>query len=117
MIEMNAELAEALGQWVTEKICEAVGPLKARVKELEMNIAELQNGATKFCGVWQRANEFRRGSLTVHDGGLWAAIDDVPPNMEPGVSRLWQLCVKSAQSQRPPSSHRPNGGSVVERRS
>src|SRR5690349_5175785 len=85
-----------IGLFVLEQIKLATTPLCQRITELESSVAELQAGSTKFLGVWQRAVEYRRGSLTVHDSALWCAISDTHPNAEPGVSKLWQLCVKSS---------------------
>lgn len=104
-----------IGQFVLEQIKIATAPLRQRIVELETTVAELQAGSTKFVGVWQRSLEYRRGSLAVHDSALWCAIDDTIPNAEPGVSKLWQLCVKS-NTTRAPTGARSFTSSVVERR-
>ena len=93
-----ADVVRQIGEFAQNEIRKATAPLHARIKELESTVAELQAGSTKFVGVWQRAAEYRRGSLAVHDSALWCAIDDTIPNSEPGTSKLWQLCVKSANA-------------------
>jgi hypothetical protein len=85
-----------IGVFALEQIKLATAPLRQRIAELDSHVAELQAGSTKLVGVWQRASEYKRGALAVHDSALWCAVAGTIPNSEPGTSKLWQLCVKSA---------------------
>jgi hypothetical protein len=118
MIEMNAELAEALGQWIAEKISEAVAPLKRELAELKAGQADLANW--KYVGTWT-SGFYRKNNFVISDGSLWICLDDT--HTRPGENpRAWQLCTKrgrdgkDAPTVRAVTGHRPNGGSIVERR-
>jgi hypothetical protein len=48
-------------------------PLELRIAKLEAQVAELQEGGIKYCGVYQRAGVYSRGSLVTHNGALFCA--------------------------------------------
>jgi len=66
----------------------------ARIAALERSVAEMEDNSTRFCGVHQRAIAYRRGSLVVHQGSLWAAISSAAQGEVPGASDHWQLATK-----------------------
>jgi hypothetical protein len=72
-----------------------------RVRKLEARIDAIEENNMKFCGVWQRALSYSRGSLTTHDGSLWCAVRDVCADERPGAgSTGWQLAVKRGEVRR-----------------
>jgi hypothetical protein len=74
---------QAVGQFILDQIA----PLKARIAELETN-------RQRFCGVHQRALEYRRGDIVMHNSAAWIAIDNVGVNQVPDQSTVWQLYMK-----------------------
>jgi hypothetical protein len=86
-------------------IMDQVRPVQARIKQLEAQVAELQAGGIRYCGVHQRANDYRRGSVVTAEGALWIATVDIPPGELPGKSLGWQLSVKSPRLPTHPRAH------------
>lgn len=76
---------------VADAFTEAFQALKARV-------AVLESRGIEFCGTWQRACEYRRGSVVSADGAMWVALRDTVDGEAPGKAPdAWQLTVKSAR--------------------
>lgn len=94
-----------------------VKPLQEEIAALKERIAELEMTGIKFCGTYQRACEYKRGDVTNHDGAMWVATCETPPQEVPGKSVCWQLTVKSNSNggapRQPKGVHPP---STVERR-
>jgi hypothetical protein len=69
-------------------------------------IPEFNNGSKlfgpgiKFVGTYQRASEYKRGDVTNHEGAMWVATCETPPQEVPGKSVCWQLSVKSYSGRR-----------------
>ena len=72
-------------------------PLELRIAKLEAQVAELQEGGIKYCGVYQRAGVYSRGSLVTHDGAMFCAVKDAAPAQAPLTSDCWQLAVKAGR--------------------
>lgn len=74
---------------------EVVAPLVEKLNELEDRIEQLEAGGIKYCGTWQRAQDYRRGDTCTHAGSLWVALKEAPSGREPGSdAAFWQLAVK-----------------------
>jgi hypothetical protein len=84
-------LMAALAPTIAEFVAAAVAPLKLR-------IAELEKGGLKYCGVYQRALDYKRGSLVTFEGSAWCALVDT--REVPGRSNSWQLAVKAGRDGR-----------------
>lgn len=84
-------LMAALAPTIAEFVGKAVEPLKLR-------IAELEKGGVKYCGVFQRALDYKRGSLVTFEGSAWCALVDT--REVPGKSDAWQLAVKAGRDGR-----------------
>ncbi|CAN7496617.1 hypothetical protein [Mesorhizobium sp. LjNodule214] len=63
-----------------------LAPIKAR-------LAEMDGIGVKYCGVWQRQQAYKAGSLVTYKGGMWHANVDIKGG-EPGDGKLWTLAVK-----------------------
>ena len=65
-----------------------------RMKALDLRLAEAETKATRFRGVHQPAEEYKRGDLVTHQGALWHC--NRPTTERPGSGGTdWQLAVKS----------------------
>lgn len=84
-------LMKAIAPAIGEFVAAAVAPLRARILELE-------KGGIKYCGVHQRALDYKRGSLVTHEGSAWCALVDTRD--VPGKSDAWQLAVKAGRDGR-----------------
>src|SRR6478672_12929894 len=58
--------------------------LQQQVSELKSQVRELEEGGIKYCGIYQRAGEYKRGDCVTHGGSMWCAIADVQPMQSPG---------------------------------
>jgi hypothetical protein len=74
-----------------------VKPLKDQIAKMKLQIEELQAGGVKFCGSYQRGNEYRRGELVSFDGALWCAVVDTKPLEIPSKAACWQLAVRAGR--------------------
>ncbi|MGR9156040.1 transposase [Rhizobium leguminosarum] len=71
----------------------------AKLKALSARIAELEGGGVRYSGCYQRALEYRKGSVVTFASSMWIALDDVPVGVQPGSNTaFWQL----AQKGKPP---------------
>lgn len=95
-------LADATGRVIGEEIEKAVAPLRER-------IAELEKRGVEYCGVYQRAASYRRGSIVTFDNAMHVAVVDVLPNQQPLQCSSWQLCLKGTQDRRQPTAPRTQG--------
>jgi hypothetical protein len=81
---------EDIAEVVAGAIREATAPLEAR-------LAELEKTGTRFRGVHQRAQNYRRGDQVTSRGSLWIALRDAPEGIAPGDSpEHWQLGAKGS---------------------
>src|ERR1051325_11068672 len=66
----NQALARELSGVIREYVAAELRPVRERLAEIEAR------GIT-FEGTYQRAADYRRGSMVVHSGSLWAAVRPV----------------------------------------
>ena len=78
-------------------------PLKDRIAELEARLEEVEKNGVRYCGVYQRALNYRRGDQVTHDGARHIALRDIQPCEAPLKSDGWQLSDKSEREPRKPT--------------
>lgn len=71
--------------------------LQGRIRQLEGRLGELEARGVEFRGEYQRALDYKRGSLVLHGDALFAAVraaeaGDAPP----GPS--WQICISGGRN-------------------
>jgi hypothetical protein len=71
--------------------------IDAELGAIRRRLADIEAKGVEFCGVWQRACDYRRGSMVVDAGSLYAAVRDVKAGERPGASESWQLAAKSGK--------------------
>ncbi len=81
-------IATALLEGTQALIAKRIGPLEARIASLEADRGKGMN----YCGVHQRAQDYRRGDGVTFKGGLWIATEDT--SATPGDGPAWQLASK-----------------------
>jgi hypothetical protein len=81
-------------QAVAMFVSSELDPLRKEIAKLKDRLAEIEAKGIEFSGSWQRAVEYRRGAMVVHDGSLFACIEATSPNETPGNSSKWVLCAK-----------------------
>lgn len=86
--------AKDLADLVKERIAAATQPLREQIAELRRKLVEVQAKGVEYRGVYQRACDYPRGSITTHGNDLWVAVEDVAPNVQPGKSHGWQLACR-----------------------
>jgi hypothetical protein len=98
---------EAIGKALGQLLADIVGPIEDRLAEAERRCAETESKLAKtearlaeveafgvrYCGVWQAAGSYRRGSLVTDGGSMWHCNGD-DPHERPGTSSAWSLAVK-----------------------
>ncbi|MEY9532165.1 transposase [Sinorhizobium fredii] len=98
---LSRRIAHALIASVTAATAAKLTALSARVERLEA-------GGVKYCGTWQRALEYGKGSAVTANGALWVALRDTAEGEQPGkVVDAWQLAAKGGKPmQRTPEETR-----------
>lgn len=66
--------------------------LAKRVAALEEQAADVRERGLRYCGVHQRALEYRQGDVVTEKSGLWIALRAT--NEAPGDGSAWQLALK-----------------------
>lgn len=94
MAQLEEDLAKELCAIVREHVAAVTKPLHARIEELERKVVELQTKGVEYQGVYQRACSYERGAIVTSDGSMWACVQNVGPNTQPGQSQGWQLCCR-----------------------
>lgn len=90
---------DGLADLIAETVKGETEPLKARVADLEARVAEAETKGIVYAGVFQRAADYRRGSVVTHSGCAWVAIKDTQGEA-PGAGESWQLMVKAGKDAR-----------------
>jgi hypothetical protein len=88
-------LAQAVAMLTAEHVKENVDPLKKEIAELKARLEEIEKRGWEYCGAYQKALEYRRGSVVTYAGAEWTAVTDTQPGDVPQGSRHWQLSKKS----------------------
>jgi hypothetical protein len=116
MIEMTEEMALALGEFIAEKISEAVTPLRREIAELKS-----AQKSFRYVGVWDAGAKYEAGNFVTVDGSLFHCNMETTNRPGRDVGAWTLVCKrgadgKDALSVRSPTTFRPNGAQV-ERRS
>jgi hypothetical protein len=85
---------KTVGKFVAQRIVAFVGPLNARVVELESKLANF-----RYAGVWSEGTRYQAGNFVTHDGSLFHCNLDTTnrPGKDPVA---WSLCCKRGQDGR-----------------
>lgn len=82
---------------IAEVIAEIRRELRAEIAELKAQLATIETKGVSFEGVFQRAQSYRRGSMVVYEGSLFAATRSTQPGEIPGANAAWQLAAKAGR--------------------
>ena len=63
---------------------------------LEGRLAAIEAKGVAYCGVWQRAQDYKRGDVVTFDGSAWVAIAE-ETRATPGATDAWQMLVKGTR--------------------
>jgi hypothetical protein len=92
---MDADEAAAVG----DALGELLAPIRAQIAALEQRLAIAETRGIEYLGVYQRAIDYRRGSVCTHSGSLWIALEET--RAVPGEgSAQWQLAAKAGRDGR-----------------
>lgn len=58
---------------------------------------EIPKDVLRYCGVYSRPLDYRKGAMVTDHGAAWIALRDVEPGERPGACDGWQLAVKSGR--------------------
>ena len=93
-VALITAIAKGFAPIIQEAIEAAVGPLKARIEELE------RRPELKYLGVFRDdGRKYSEGSAVTHSGGIWIALRATTE--KPNHSADWQLAVKSGDHSTP----------------
>jgi len=74
-------------------------PLIHEVKTLRAQVNAIEEKGIRFCGTYQRAMDYQRGSVVISGGSSWVALK-ASPHGEPGTSPDWALMAKAGRDAR-----------------
>lgn len=75
--------------------------LRGDISSLKTQLAEIEAKGISYQGVFQKAQQYRRGAMVTHDGSLHAAVRDTVAGEAPGdASGAFQLCCKRGRDGR-----------------
>ena len=84
---------------LNEQMLDGFEMLAKRIKTLELNMREVQEGGIRYCGTFQRAITYNKGHMVTYAGSLWASLHDNNTD-SPGNGKTWQLAVKAGKDAR-----------------
>jgi hypothetical protein len=92
------ELANGTNQpgIVSAQLGAGLGLLARHLAAVEARLAELEGKGIKYSGVWQRAQDYKRGDVVTYDGSAWVATAE-ETRAQPGATNGWQLLVKGTR--------------------
>jgi hypothetical protein len=93
-------IAAGFAPEIASFVKQAIAPLIERIAALESRADTAEQRGLEYCGNYQRAMNYRRGSAITEDGCLWIATRDVNPGEKPGEHPAWQLAAKKGRDAR-----------------
>ena len=67
----------------------------AKLKALSARVDEIEASGIRYLGCYQRALEYKKGSVVTFASSMWTALDDVAAGVQPGSNpAFWQLSEK-----------------------
>lgn len=85
---------------LTQSFREAMSERDEVIDQLKKRIDALEAGGVKYCGTYQRALAYTKGSMVTEAGSAWVAIRGAAEGEKPGTSDAWQLAVKAGRDAR-----------------
>ena len=79
-----------------EALAAGLSTVAKKLDDLQRRVDMLEGFGIKYLGVWQRAQEYKRGSVVTCNGSAWIAVAAITNEM-PGKSSDWQLMAKGAK--------------------
>lgn len=76
---------------------QALNERDALIDDLKRRVEQLEAGGVKYCGTYQRALAYTKGSMVTEAGSAWVAIRGAAEGEKPGASDAWQLAVKAGR--------------------
>jgi len=67
-----------------------------RLEPILTRIATLEATGIKYCGVWQRAQDYKKGDVVTDGGAAWIALKNIE-GVRPGDGADWQLMVQKGR--------------------
>lgn len=89
---MDAKAMKQMGEGVRDYIEQALSPLVKRIAELETQADTMRERGISYRGVWQSADQYKRGDLATHAGSIWHCNADT--RSAPGDGKAWTLACK-----------------------
>lgn len=86
--EIQLAILRACGRYIRKSLA----PVEERLKSMEGRLSGIESKGIVYQGVWQAAQEYKRGDLATHDGSLWHA--NIETRSKPGTGSEWSLAVK-----------------------
>lgn len=79
-------------------IAGAVASTASKLTALSARIEQLETGGVRYCGIWQRALPYRKGTVVTSGGAMWVALRDTAEGEQPGKTLdAWQLASKATR--------------------
>ena len=69
--------------------------LEKRMDALEASGPAGQGRGIKYMGVFRRDEDYQRGDVVTHQGGMWVRNTDTATKETPGTGPSWTLAVKA----------------------
>ncbi|MDX0415211.1 transposase [Sinorhizobium medicae] len=85
---------------ILEATIQALAARDAQIADLTKRLDALEAGGIKYCGVWQRAASYAKGSIVTDGGSAWVALKNTEDGDKPGDASSWQLMVKAGRNGR-----------------
>jgi hypothetical protein len=81
---------------IERELFNAVKTIITSHRALQKRVDAIETKGIKYAGVWQRAQDYKRGDVVTHDGSAWVAIAE-ETRAAPGATQGWQLMVKGTR--------------------
>jgi len=99
-----AGIFQKIKEWVEPSLQSVVSKTEenaAEIDALKMRLDKIESAGTwmTYQGVYQRAQDYSKGSVVTHSGSAWIALTDIPGGI-PGHTPDWQLMVKRGRDAR-----------------
>jgi hypothetical protein len=95
-VALAKQLSPFLVSLLDQSLTPIIRDLRTRLAEAERKHQELAQTISdevfRFRGTWRQDKTYARGSVVVHSGSLWFALET--NDVRPGTSGDWQLTVK-----------------------
>jgi hypothetical protein len=91
---IEAQMA-AIATVISEYLAENVLPVLQELQDMRRRVSAIEDRGIKYCGIYQRYLDYKRGDIVTCDGAMWIATVNSTGVKPGGDAAVWLMTSKS----------------------